>query len=70
MIARALVTIVLAATCGAVWWYAPALLEAIGLGDVDIPGRVWLLFLLLSLVELLHGMFRARNASGFRHRPK
>jgi len=70
VIARALATIALAAACGAVWWYAPVALEAVGLGDFDIPGRVCLLFLLLSLVELVQGMFQTWNAAGLRHPPK
>jgi hypothetical protein len=52
VIARALVTIVLAAACGAVWWYAPDLLSLLGLDDLDIPGRVAVVFLFLTGVEV------------------
>ena len=46
-------TLALTAACWGVWWYAPDLLAVLGLDDLDIPGRVCLVFLLLTLLEAI-----------------
>jgi hypothetical protein len=48
---NAAATLGLAATSWGVWWYAPDLLTALGLDDLDIPGRVGAVFLFLTGVE-------------------
>jgi hypothetical protein len=50
-VSGAAATLALAAVCGGVWWYAPDLLAAMGLDDLDIPGRVGAVFLFLTGVE-------------------
>jgi hypothetical protein len=50
---RSVVTVALAAACWAVWYYAPDLLALLGLDDLDIPGRVCVVFLFLSVVEFV-----------------
>jgi hypothetical protein len=44
-------TLALAAACWGAWRYAPDLLAALGLDDLDIPGRVGAVFLFLTGVE-------------------
>jgi hypothetical protein len=51
MVMRALATIVLAVGCWAVWDYSPRLLAFLGLDDLDIPGRVCVVFLFLTVIE-------------------
>jgi len=60
---RGAVTVLLAAACWAVWYYAPDLLEFLGLDDLDIPGRLCAVFLFLSLVEFLAARLQATRGS-------
>jgi small neutral amino acid transporter SnatA (MarC family) len=53
-------TVALAAACWAVWWYAPDLLAALGLDDLDIPGRVGAVILFLTAAEAAIERLRKR----------
>jgi hypothetical protein len=55
---RSVLTVALAAGCWAVWGYFPVLLGALGLAELDIPGRVCGVFLFLTLAEGVAGWFR------------
>jgi hypothetical protein len=54
----AVATLALTAACWMVWEHAPDALAILGLGDLDIPGRVAALFLFLSVIEALLGWLR------------
>jgi hypothetical protein len=49
---RAIATLALTAACWLVWTITPDALERLGLGALDIPTRVLVVFLFLGLTEI------------------
>jgi hypothetical protein len=49
---RAITTLALTAACWLVWNFTPDALRMLGLDELDIPARVFVVFLFLGLTEI------------------